>query len=111
MGVYCFKWKRGPWLKVGHYHRDNPWKRFARRGWKSVVCPDVALHYSSTDDFELLYWSPRLTPRCEKKVHARFPDRFGEWIGTDKEIDVVAALVALDPGNLAETVAPPLEKA
>lgn len=101
MGVYCFKWKRGPWIKVGHYHRDNPWSRIAHRGWKSVTCPDIALHYAPASDFELLYWSPALSRRDERAAHRMFPDRFGEWIGADREADVVEALTALDPRNAA----------
>lgn len=101
MGVYCFRWKRGPWLKVGHYHRSNPWSRFAGRGWRSVVCPDVALEFASPLDFELLYWSPALSRRAERAVHDAFPDRFGEWIGADLEDRVLRELLRLDPRNAA----------
>eukprot|EP00873_Tetraselmis_striata_P043932 jgi/Tetstr1/464196/TSEL_009001.t1 len=101
MGVYCFKWKRGPWLKVGHYHRSNPWSRFAHRGWTSVICPDPALEFSSPPDFELLYWSPALSRRCERLVHDAFPDRFGEWIGAHEEAAVLGELTRLDPRNAA----------
>ena len=97
MGVYCFRWKNGPWLKVGHYHRRNPWSRFARRGWSSVIVPDPALNFAAMGDFELVYWSPSLGRRDEARVHALFPDRFGEWIGRDREAEVVAALLSLDP--------------
>jgi hypothetical protein len=101
MGVYCFRWRRGPWLKVGHYHRGNPWSRMAHRGWRSVVCPDLALEFSTPDDFELLYWSPVLKRRDERRVHEQFPDRFGEWIGADREMDVIAALLRMDGSNSA----------
>lgn len=101
MGVYCFKWKRGPWLKVGHYHRANPWSRCAHRGWRSVICPDLALEFASPLDFELIYWSSVLPRWCEKRVHDMFPDRFGEWIGADEEARVMSELLRLDPRNTA----------
>lgn len=101
MGVYCFRWRNGPWLKVGHYSRLNPWSRCARRGWRSVVCPDPALRAAPAADFDLVYWSPSLGRADERAVHRKFPDRFGEWIGTDKEAEVAAALRALDPTDLS----------
>lgn len=100
MGVYCFRWKKGPWLKVGHYHRANPWSRFARRGWSSVMVPDPALEFSVPEDFDLVYWSPVLDRTHERGIHELFPDRFGEWIGKDMEPEVVGALCALDPFNM-----------
>lgn len=102
MGVYCFRWKNGPWLKVGHYHRRNPWSRFAHRGWSSVITPDPAIEFSNIEDFELIYWSPVLTRRDESHIHNSFPDRYGEWIGKDKENDVIIALCSLDPFNMKD---------
>jgi hypothetical protein len=111
MGVYCFRWRRGPWLKVGHYSRRNPWCRIARRGWASVVVPDPAIRESRPDDFELIYWSPALGGRDEAAVHRMFRGRVGEWIGTEFEGPVLDALLRLDSNgtrhgcSLAEALA------
>lgn len=99
MGVYCFRWLRGPWVKVGSYRGRNPWSRMARRGWRSVLKPDPALDYAGPGDFELVYWSPALGASHERGVHAMFPDRFGEWIGADRLPEVLAALTALSPDD------------
>ena len=66
-----------------------------------MVCPDPALDFSTPDDFELLYWSPALKRRDERRVHGQFPDRFGEWIGADREGAVLCARLLLDAANAA----------
>lgn len=100
MGVYVFRWRHGPWLKLGHYCLGNPWCRIARRGWASVAVPDPLLHGARPADFDLLYWSPRLSRRDEAAVRRRFhATRFGEWVPSGEGQRLVAELAALDPGD------------
>ncbi|AUF82607.1 hypothetical protein TetV_525 [Tetraselmis virus 1] len=94
MGVYCFKWNNGPWFKVGHYSRLNPWSRFAKRGWNSVIVPDIALHFSSVDDFDLVFWNQSLKTSHEKNIHKLFEDSsFGEWYPEHMFPEIMNALL------------------
>nr|WRJ69933.1 hypothetical protein TetV2_00488 [Oceanusvirus sp.] len=93
MGVYCFRWTGGPWIKVGHYKGRNPWSRIAHRGWFSVIVPDPALHHHKMDRFEVLFWNPEYTRKDERGIHKAFADAaFGEWFPDYMIPEILAAL-------------------
>ena len=103
MGVYCFKWKRGMWFKVGHYAKNNPWSRFAHRGWASVIVPDPAISFARTDDFTLLFWNPNFGTKQERRIHTAFGAcSFGEWY-PDYMLDEVLDALGRE-SNLADTI-------
>ncbi len=85
MGVYVFKSKHGPYLKIGHYAKSNAWSRIAHRGFKSILHP-FALHGKvSVDDLELIFWTEQMNTKDEKRLH-RLCDAYrviGEWFSID----------------------------
>lgn len=100
MGVYVFEWTKGSWFKVGHYSKQNPWSRFANRGWNSVIVPDEFIRDSSIDDFRLVYWSPSLGTSQEKALHKLFDAHtVGEWYPGIFLEPVVNVLKAVSPDH------------
>lgn len=93
MGVYVFRSKHAPFVKVGHYKGCDAWGRVARRGFRSCVCPAQIRGRVGCDDLELLGWFPSLSPRHEKAAHrilrAAGHGAAGEWFHAS------AAVVAL----------------
>lgn len=83
MGIYIFRSKHAPYIKVGHYQGQNAWSRVAHRGFYSCVCPDSIKDKVSAEDVELLAWFPNLTKKEERMVKKKWQsDRIygkSEW--------------------------------
>jgi hypothetical protein len=80
MGVYIFRSKRGPYIKVGHYAGQNAYSRVAHRGFYSCVCPYDIQTCVSIDDLDLIGWFPNLTTKEERGVKRQWKSvRIGEW--------------------------------
>lgn len=82
MGVYVFRSKHAPAIKVGHYCGEDAWARVARRGFYSCLRPACVRDRVSAEDLELLAWFPSLTPRDEGAAHRAFRAAHGlvgEW--------------------------------
>ncbi|NDF13573.1 MAG: hypothetical protein EB060_12270 [Proteobacteria bacterium] len=83
MGVYIFRSKHGPYIKVGHYQGQNAWSRVAHRGFYSCVCPDAIKDRVAAEDVELLAWFPKLTKAEERLIKKKWKkDRIygkSEW--------------------------------
>lgn len=79
--MYIFTSKHGPYIKVGHYSKNNAWSRIAHRGFNSCICPTVIKGKVMVDDMQLLAWFPKLDKSYEKKVLAKFTKErvCGEW--------------------------------
>jgi hypothetical protein len=91
MGVYVFRCRHGPWVKVGHHRvtprRPNAYYRVAGRGFHSVVHPpELAVHLNMSD-LDLVAWYPELDRRAETRVHRAFA-RCGEF-HPDTELDAI----------------------
>ena len=73
MGVYIFRCKHGPWIKVGHHRvtprRPNVFFRVARRGFYSCIHPTELKGRLSMEDVELVAWYPTLGRREERALH------------------------------------------
>lgn len=83
MGVYVFRSRETPWIKVGH-HRVTPRRpdvsfRVARRGFHSCVHPPELEGRLDAKDFELVAWFPSLTRRDEGRLHRLCRTRYGEF--------------------------------
>lgn len=81
MGVYIFKHKSHPYIKVGHYIKSNPWSRVAHRGFRCCKHPLELEGQLMVDSLELLAWYPDLHTADEKKFHRahRTVRAHGEW--------------------------------
>ena len=93
MGVYVFKSKHGPYLKIGHYAKLNAWSRIAHRGFSSCIHPKELRGKVTVHDMELVYWFPERTTKDEKSLHKALAlyRLSGEWFSTNA-IDVIPTL-------------------
>lgn len=85
MGVYVFRSKTAPWIKVGH-HRVTPRRpdvsyRVKRRGFHSCRHPPELEGRLDADDFDLVAWFPSLTRRDEGRLHRLCSRRPGPSLG------------------------------
>ena len=73
MGVYIFKSKTEPFLKVGHHKitdkRPTVYHRTVYRGFHTCKHPDNLIGKLNWDDFTLVAWFPTLTTKHEMAVH------------------------------------------
>lgn len=74
MGVYIFRSRRGPFIKVGHYARENVYSRVAHRGFSSCVVPRELRGRVGVEDLELMAWFPCLTRKEEREVKTRWKE-------------------------------------
>jgi hypothetical protein len=68
MGVYIFRSRHGPYIKVGHYTGQNAYSRVAHRGFYSCACPREIRDRVSVGDIELVAWFPSLSRKDETTV-------------------------------------------
>jgi hypothetical protein len=103
MGVYIFRSRHAPFIKVGHYSGQNAWSRVAHRGFSSCVCPREIQEKVAVDDVELLSWFPNLTKKDEASVKRRWKEQriYGksEWFPEALLEEVRAFLVGLGGGE------------
>ncbi len=97
MGVYVFAHVARPYVKVGHYCKNNPWSRVARRGFRSCSHPAALDGRLGVEDLHLVAWFPSLRTTHEKALHRRHrAERArGEWYGADRLPGLLADLDAL----------------
>lgn len=81
MGIYIFKSKHGPYIKVGHVKANDPWKRVYNRGFYSCICPSLIKGKVNMEDLELCKWYPLLNTSDEKYFHFKMKSYHvcGEW--------------------------------
>jgi hypothetical protein len=81
MGVYIFKSKHGPYIKVGHVKAGDPWMRVYNRGFYSCICPNSLKGKVNMEDLELCKWYPSLNTSDEKYFHFKMKEYHvcGEW--------------------------------
>lgn len=106
MGVYIFKSKHGPYIKVGHYQGRNAWSRVAHRGFYSCVCPEEIRDRVSVNDLELVAWFPELTKKEERMIKTKWRKHRiyekSEWFLEDLFIDIYPCLLNLDTDCMHE---------
>ena len=99
MGVYIFRCKHAPYVKVGHHlvtpRRPNAYYRIAGRGFESVVHPSELDGKLSAYDVDLVAWFPVLTRDVERRIHASHPDRVGEFHREEHLPSILATCDAL----------------
>lgn len=85
MGVYVFQSIHGPYLKIGHYSKNNAWSRIAHRGFTNMVHPKELVGKVKVDDFELIFWDSCLTTKDEKLFHKMCKEYrlVGEWFSME----------------------------
>ena len=98
MGVYVFRCRHAPWVKLGHHKvsstRPNVYYRVAGRGFHACVHPHELDGKLGVHDLELVAWYPSLTRRHEGKLHRFFSaHRIGEF---HPEAECSALLQACD---------------
>ena len=92
MGVYIFRSRTMPWIKVGHFkprwggrkskriRMGNPWFRIVRRGFSNIVHPSCLDGRLSVNDLDLIARYPTLLTKHERRIHRYFKDfRVGEF--------------------------------
>jgi hypothetical protein len=81
MGIYIFEAIHGPYIKVGHYIKSNPYSRIAHRGFRSCIHPKDLGNRVMVDDMVLRRWFPSMNTKQEKLFHRRFKSFAvcGEW--------------------------------
>ena len=96
MGVYVFRSKHEPYIKVGHYCGQNVWSRIAHRGFSSCVCPSSLVGRVTLEDVELVAWFPSLSKKQESAVKKRWKEvrvyQKSEWFPSSCESDIVQFL-------------------
>lgn len=82
MGVYVFESKYAELIKVGHFAKNNAWRRIApKRGFYSTRHPKQLEGKLSPLDFDLRFWFPSLGTRDEARFHKDLEEYrvIGEW--------------------------------
>jgi hypothetical protein len=100
MGVYVFRSRHGPYIKVGHYAGQNAYSRVAHRGFYSCACPHEIRDRVSVGDVELVAWHPSLTRRDETEVKKQWKaERLhkSEWYPGACEDAIRVFLAAKEP--------------
>ena len=100
MGVYVFRSRHGPFIKVGHYSGTNVYSRIAHRGFHSCVCPRELGGRVNLEDMELMAWFPQLTKNEEREVKKRWKEEriYGksEWFPETSMTSILSFLSTLD---------------
>ena len=86
MGLYIFRSKYQPYIKVGHTTHDNPWHRLngscgVPKGFNSVRHPNSLLGLVEMIDLDLCGWWPEISIDEERSIHQAFNKAtvIGEW--------------------------------
>lgn len=104
MGVYIFRSRNGPFIKVGHYAGHNAYSRVAHRGFYSCVCPPAIRDRVSVEDLELMAWFPRLTRKDECTVKRKWKTVRvckSEWYPEEILSEIMTFLCGLDTNEMA----------
>lgn len=80
MGIYFFKHRTQPYLKVGFHGSSNPWNRITGGGFQGNICPEGLADEPHTA-YELLAWFATLGFQEEARLHTAFAASrlCGEW--------------------------------
>lgn len=92
MGLYMFKSKHAPYIKVGHTTHENPWHRLdgscgVPEGFNSVRHPSSLEGKVNMEDLTLEGWWPEVTIEEERSLHllCRRLSVVGEWYPDDSK--------------------------
>lgn len=104
MGVYIFRSKHAPYIKVGHYKGQNVWSRIAHRGFSSCLCPLLLQDRVAYSDMELIAWFPHLSKKEESLVKRKWKkDRIygnSEWFPLSLENEIISFLLTKDSNQM-----------
>ena len=101
MGVYVFRCRHGPFVKVGHHlatrGRPNAYYRVAGRGFETNVHPPELDGLLYPEHLTLEGWYPTLKREHETVVHRRFrtASSVGEFHRDEHLADILGVLDAL----------------
>jgi hypothetical protein len=86
MGVYVYQHTEQPFIKMGHYAKENPWSRVAHRGFRCCNHPAELEGKLMLPYLRLLAWFPALNTSIEKQGHRHFKSvrAVGEWYGVEQ---------------------------
>jgi len=106
MGVYVFRSRHHPVIKVGSHIGSNAWGRVINRGFFSVLRPEDIKEKVDVADLELLYWFPALTITEEHLLHYKLREFrvVGEWF-TVAALEKIPEYITL-PNRAATCVIP-----
>lgn len=106
MGVYVFRSRHIPAVKIGSHAGKNAWGRLSGQGFKHLLKPADLEGSVDVCDLELLFWFPQMDIMEEIALHNKF-ERYkiiGEWF-TPEVVDLISELITVP--NMADTCAIP----
>ena len=116
MGLYVFKSKHAPYMKVGYTSWDNPWNRVNGSadipyGFSSVRHPESLKDRVAPEDLDLIGWWGEFTHEEEKALHLlmRRISIVGEWYSYDDLPLFMAMLRASSGASKHESIRVPAE--
>jgi len=105
MGLYIFKSKYAPYIKVGFTSWNNPWNRVNGSadipyGFSSVRHPESLKDRVAPEDIELIGWWPEVTHEEEEAIHLilRRISIVGEWYSYD-DLELFKAVLRAASGS------------
>lgn len=106
MGVYVFRSRHIPAVKIGSHGGKNAWGRLRGNGFKSLLKPAELENRVNICDLELLYWFPQMDNMEEFAIHTKFEKYriIGEWF-TAEVVDLISELVFV-PNMAASCIIP-----
>jgi hypothetical protein len=106
MGVYVFRSKYHPVIKIGSHIGSNAWGRVINKGFFSVIRPVEITEKVDVEDLELLYWFPSLSVTEEHLLHYKLREFrvVGEWF-TLAALEKIPEFVTL-PNRADSCIAP-----
>jgi len=109
MGIYFFRHRTRPFLKVGFHGSANPWNRITGGGFQGNICPDGLAEEPHTA-YELLAWFADLGYPEEAKLHATFAASrlCGEWWPASDYAKIYQAAAAMGCPDTAYTFRRPM---
>lgn len=109
MGVYVFRSRHIPAVKIGSHGGKNAWGRLNGYGFKYLLKPAELENRVDVCDLELLFWFPQMDSLEEFALHTKF-ERYriiGEWF-TMEVVDIISELVFVP--NMASSCSIPSKR-
>jgi hypothetical protein len=106
MGVYVFRSRHFPAVKIGSHSKKNAWGRLSGQGFKYLLKPIELENRVDVCDLELLFWFPQMDTMEEFALHNKFEKYriIGEWF-TPEVVDLISELITVP--NMAEACVVP----
>ena len=94
MGVYVFRSRHFPAVKIGSHAGKNAWGRLSGQGFKYLLKPVELENRVDVCDLELLFWFPEMDIMEEIALHNKFEKYriISEWF-TPEVVDLISELV------------------